>query len=258
MDDTVNAASIAGPEPSPGNTDIIGQPAEYDFLWQRFGDGALRYRLFRADLVIEVKPEVISDALRALRDDFEPGYNYLSYITADHWIEEETPPPIKPPAFEIVYGLQAIPSPGTRLRLIVTIPDTPDASVPSVTDVYPAANWHEREIYDLFGIRFDGHPNLTRILTPETYPEHPLRRDFPHGGPELMEFQDRLIAQWNVAEERDYTGKFGDPWMSKIIEQQKGRISLKRVWDNADGSGEIELPGDVAHDEQKPAEGSEP
>lgn len=254
MNDSVNAASTAGPGNPPGRIDITPQspPAEFDFLKQQFGDRVLRYDRFREDLVIEVLPGVIPDALRALRDLFDPAYNYLSYITADHWIENTTPLHLKPPAFELVYGLQAIPFPGTRLRLVIIVPDAPGISVPSVTDIYPAADWHEREIFDLFGVKFDGHPNLTRILTPETYPEHPLRRDFPHGGPELMEFQDRLVAQWNVAEERDYTGKFGDPWITKILEQQKGRISLKRIWDTAGGSGELEPPGDIAHDEHKP------
>jgi len=191
-------------------------------------------------------------ALKMLRDECRPSYNYLSYVTADHWIEPETPPPLEPPVFEIVYGLQALPSPGTRLRLVVDVPDTPDAAVPSVAEVHPGANWHEREVFDLFGVKFTGHPNLTRILTPETYPEHPLRRDFPHGGPALLEFHDRMVAQWNVAEERDYVGKFGDPWITKVVEQQTGRIGLERIGDQAGGSPEMELPGDIAHREESP------
>ena len=66
-----------------------------------------------------------------------------------------------------------------------------------------------------------------------------------------MEFQDRLVAQWNVAEERDYLGKFGDPWLQKIYEQQSGRISLKRIGNELTRGPEAELPGDVAQNEQK-------
>ena len=225
-------------------------PSEYTFLRRRFGDAVPRHMVLRGDTSVFVDAQVLRDALKALRDEHSPGYNYLSYVTAEHWIEPSTPKPLNPPIFQVIYGLQAIPSPGTRLRLIVNLPDTPDASVPSVADIHPGAEWHEREVFDLFGIRFAGHPNLTRILTPETYPEHPLRRDFPHGGPGLLEFHDRLIAEWNVAEERDYSGKFGDPWLVKILEQQTGHISIRKVFDKAGEGREVESPGDAAQREQ--------
>lgn len=227
------------------------KPREFAFLKERFGDAVASYQVFRGDLSIRVDPASIVHVIRSLRDDFQPSYNYLSYVTADHWIESQTPGPAGPPLFMIHYGLQSIPSPGTRLRLIVTVKDTPDATVPSVTSVHEGANWHEREVFDLFGITFSGHPNLTRILTPETYEEHPLRRDFPIDGPGVIEFQDRLVAEWNVAEERDYLGKFGDPWIRKIQEQQSGRIYLKRLGDSFMHETEMELPGDIGYSEQK-------
>lgn len=68
-----------------------------------------------------------------------------------------------------------------RLRLEVTCPDS-DPHVPSVTDIWPAADWHERETWDMFGIVFDGHPALTRILMPDDWPGHPQRKDYPLGG----------------------------------------------------------------------------
>jgi NADH-quinone oxidoreductase subunit C len=227
------------------------QPPEFAFLSQRLGIHVLRFTTFRGDLSIAVDASVIVQALEALRDEFHPAFNYLSFITAEHWIEPQTPYPLEPPAFQVIYCLEALPGPGTRLLLTVAVKDTPDTSVPSVTTVYPSANWQEREVFDLFGIAFTDHPNLTRILTPETYPEHPLRRDFPLQGTELLEFQDRLVAEWNVAEERDYRGKFGDPWMLKVFEQQEGRISLKRIGDQLTHGPEAELPGDLAQSEQK-------
>jgi len=237
-DPTVSASS---------NVALGAESPEFAFLKQRFGQKALRCDIFRKEVIIAVDPGIIAGAILALRDDFNPQYNYLSYITAEHWIEPHTPPPLKPPIFLIIYCLRTLPSAGNCLRLVIVVPDTPDASVPSVTDVFPGANWHEREVFDLFGIAFEGHPNLTRILTPETYSEHPLRRDFPHGGPELQEFHDRMVAEWNVREERDYLGKFGDPWVAKIMEQQKGGISLKRIGEEVGGGRDIDLPGDIAH-----------
>jgi NADH-quinone oxidoreductase subunit C len=236
-----------------GPTSGTAPSEEVVFLRRRFGGKVLGHIVFRGDLSIRLDPSVIVDVLRVLRDEHEPSYNYLSYVTAEHWIERD------PPVFQIHYGLQAVPKPGTRLRLVVEVPDTPDAEVPSVTVVHPGANPHEREVFDLFGIKFAGHPNLTRILTPETYPEHPLRRDFPHSGPELTEFQDRLIAEWNVAEERDYTGRFGDPWVSRMWDAQKGHISLERLAKEAAPEKELTPPGDVAYGEggQKTEAGEE-
>lgn len=218
-------------------------PYEFSFLRSRFGNQVKSFTIFRDDLAIRLDRSSLVPALEALRDECNPSYNYLSYITADHWIER------KPPVFELHYGLQAVPRPGTRLRLVVEIPDTRSAAVRSATGVHPGANWHEREIFDLFGITFIDHPNLTRILTPETYPEHPLRRDFPHAGKALTEFQDRLIATWNVSEERDHLGKFGDPWISRLQEFTTGHISLKRLQTEVAPGVEMESPGEVVRKE---------
>jgi NADH-quinone oxidoreductase subunit C len=79
-------------------------------------------------------------------------------------------------------------------RVRVRIPvSSDDASLPSCTGLWPGANFMERECYDMFGIRFDGHPNLKRLLMPEGYGHHPLRKDFPHKGIE----PDRLYREWD-------------------------------------------------------------
>ena len=84
------------------------------------------------------------------------------------------------PRFEVVYLLHSIPN-NERLRLKVAAPSTA-ATVPSVCGVWSGANWYEREVYDMFGVRFEGHPDLRRILMPEYWEGHPLRKDFPvHG-----------------------------------------------------------------------------
>ena len=84
------------------------------------------------------------------------------------------------PRFELNYHLLSIPNRQTlRLRVWVA---GPDPVVDSLTPVYPTANWHEREIFDLFGVRFDGHPDLRRILLPDDWEGYPLRKDYPVEG----------------------------------------------------------------------------
>jgi len=90
----------------------------------------------------------------------------------DHFGEE--------PRFEVVYELYSM-AHGTHLRLKIPVSED-SCEAPTVTDIWPTANWHEREIYDMMGIRFTDHPDLRRILMWEGYPYHPLRKDFPLEG----------------------------------------------------------------------------
>lgn len=104
-----------------------------------------------------------------------PGleYNFLSDLTAVDWgLEAE-------PRFEVVYQLY---STRHRHRIRLKVPVNDGEGVPTVTSVWKTANWHERETYDMFGIRFDGHPDLRRILMADDYEGHPLRKDFPLRG----------------------------------------------------------------------------
>jgi NADH-quinone oxidoreductase subunit C len=107
---------------------------------------------------------------RALRDRPELGFDFLAEITAvDYWPRE--------PRFELVYILVSI---ANKLRLRVKVRlDGADAHVATVCDVWPAANWLEREVWDLFGIVFDGHPDPRRLLMPEDWEGFPLRKDSP-------------------------------------------------------------------------------
>jgi NADH-quinone oxidoreductase subunit C len=116
-------------------------------------------------------PEHIAEACRTLRDEFE--FNFLSDETAsDYWPEEG-------PRFHVVYQLY---SHRHNLRLCLRVPLNGDyPSLPTIVDLYPNANWFEREIWDMFGIRFDGHPDLRRILMPYDWEGYPLRKDYPLG-----------------------------------------------------------------------------
>lgn len=122
---------------------------------------------FRDELTLLVPRESIVEALSRAR---EQGFLLLTDLTALDRHPEEL-------RFEVVYLLTA-PAPPSRLRL-KTRASGDDPVVPSAVDVYPGANWLEREVFDMFGIRFDGHPDLKRILMPDDWEGHPLRKDFP-------------------------------------------------------------------------------
>ena len=128
---------------------------------------------FREELTITVPRADLLRVAAFLRDDPQLQFTFLSDLTATDHIPME-------PRFAVVYHLLSIPHRQTmRLR---TWTEGANPVVPSVTTVWPTANWHEREVFDLFGIRFEGHPDLTRLLLPLDWEGHPLRRDYPTGG----------------------------------------------------------------------------
>jgi NADH-quinone oxidoreductase subunit C len=125
------------------------------------------------ELVCQVKKEAILDALRLCRDEVDLRYEMLADASATHY------PVGKDFAFSVVYHLTSI-SRRKRLRLRILIPE---GFVPaSACEVYPSANWMEREIYDMLGIRFANHPDMTRILCPEDWEGYPLRKEYPTVG----------------------------------------------------------------------------
>ncbi|RME07304.1 MAG: NADH-quinone oxidoreductase subunit C [Anaerolineae bacterium] len=132
--------------------------------------------VFRGEHTLLLKPTQIVDACRKLRDEFD--FNVLSGITAvDYWPEEEI-------RFHVVYQLYSL-AHNLTLRLRALVPGT-NPSVPTIEGVYPNANWYEREVWDMFGIRFEGHSDLRRILMPYEWEGHPLRKDYPLGYEEVQ------------------------------------------------------------------------
>ena len=127
---------------------------------------------FRGEKTLSIKPESLKDVARFCRDEL--GFDYLIDISSlDHFGEF--------PRYEMVYELCVL-SAGQHLRLKSLVPDEDEPIVPTVSDIWPTANWHEREVYDMMGIRFEGHPDMRRILMWEGYPFYPLRKDFPLEG----------------------------------------------------------------------------
>ena len=130
-------------------------------------------RAFRDELTVVVPREHLRRVCEFLRSDPELQFAFLSDITGvDRF-------PIEP-RFEVNYHLVSL-ARRERLRLKVGVAGS-DPVVESVISIWPGADWHEREIFDLFGVRFDGHPDLRRILMPDNWEGHPLRKDYPVEG----------------------------------------------------------------------------
>jgi NADH-quinone oxidoreductase subunit C len=127
----------------------------------------------RDEMTIYVERSAIRHAVALLKDDPNCPFNYLSDITCVDWHPSE-------PRFEVIYHLLSIPH-KERVRVKVKLSGE-NPALDSVTSVWPGANYFEREVFDLFGIRFNGHPYLRRILMPENWEGHPLRKDYPVEG----------------------------------------------------------------------------
>lgn len=119
---------------------------------------------------VVIPADRLLDAGRYLRDRAEFRFSLLADMTAVDWLPRN-------PRFEVVYHLVSIER-RARLRLKTLVP-ADVAALPTVADIWPAAGWLEREIWDMFGIAFDGHPDLRRLLMPEDWEGHPLRKDYP-------------------------------------------------------------------------------
>ena len=128
---------------------------------------------FRGETTIVVPPELLRATAERCREDAKLQYNFLTDATC----VDRTP---AEPRFELNYHLVSIPR-REKVRLRVWVSGK-DPVVDSLVPLWPGANWLEREIFDLFGIRFNGHPDLRRILLPDDWEGHPLRRDYPVEG----------------------------------------------------------------------------
>jgi NADH-quinone oxidoreductase subunit C len=137
-----------------------------------FPGGVSEVREALGEITVLVEPASITEIALAMKD--EHGFDLLADLCGvDRGPEED-------PRFEVNYHLFSTTHYG-RIRLKVRVPED-DASVPTVTGIWATANWHERETFDLFGIRFDGHPDLRRILLPSDFDGHALRKDYPLRG----------------------------------------------------------------------------
>lgn len=145
-------------------------------LNDRFSAGVLAVVEHRGETTVTLDVASLVEACRALRDAPTLRYSLLEDITAVDWPERE-------PRYDIVYQLVSIETLASiRLKAQVGGEDDPDPELPSVIGVWPAADWFELEIYDLFGVRFSGRDDMRRILMPSDWVGHPLRKDYPVTG----------------------------------------------------------------------------
>ena len=139
-------------------------------LSAKFGENVVGTKEFRGEQTINVKLGVLLEVLAAAKK--EMGYEMIIDISSlDHFGED--------PRFEMVYELASLDD-SKHLRVKAKVSE--EEEVPTATDIWLGADWHEREVYDMMGIRFSGHPDLRRILMWEGYPFYPLRKDFPLAG----------------------------------------------------------------------------
>lgn len=137
-------------------------------LQAKFSHAIREVTEFRGETTLLVKVASLVNICRALKE--EHGFNYCADICgADRFTDDER--------FEVIYNLTNL-NKHWRIRLKVRVSEE-NPVVPSVTSIWPAANWHERETYDMYGVRFAGHPDLRRMYMPEDFEYYPLRKDFP-------------------------------------------------------------------------------
>ena len=152
------------------------------YLADRLGPAVLSWQLTLGELSVEIDREQLLSTLEFLRDDPNCRFGCLIDICGVDYPERER-------RFDVVYHLL---SPWQNRRIRVRVKTDEATPVPSAVTVFPAANWFEREAYDLYGILFSGHPDLRRILTDYGFEGHPLRKDFPLTGFVELRYDDEL------------------------------------------------------------------
>jgi NADH-quinone oxidoreductase subunit C len=133
-------------------------------------DAVLDATFDRDELTLTIAKDQIRAAAAVVQ---QAGYNFLEDVTCVDWYPSE-------PRFHVVYHIVSF-SLKQRVRLVAPV-DSVDPTIDSITPVWPSANFYEREVWDLFGVRFNAHPNLRRIMMPEEWDGHPLRKDYPVEG----------------------------------------------------------------------------
>ena len=153
------------------------------------GDEAVQGTDFhREQATLLVEPQRINDVLRYLRDEDDDPWGFLASVHGADYLPEE-------PRLGVHYQLLSMER-RDRLNVKVRV-GVDDPRVPTVTDLWPTANFQEREVYDMFGVTFEGHEDHRRILMPEDYEGFPQRRDFPMGGePVIYTFNEHELPRW--------------------------------------------------------------
>jgi NADH-quinone oxidoreductase subunit C len=151
-------------------------------------DAVVGTAYYRGAATLEVKPPAVHDVIQFLMREAKEPYDFVASIHGCDYFPNE-------PRLAVHYQLLSrvrVDRLGVKTRMGVD-----EAEVPTVTDIFPGANYDEREVFDMFGVVFTGHPDMRRILMPEDYVGHPQRRDFPIGGEEVIfTFNENQMPRW--------------------------------------------------------------
>ena len=147
---------------------------ELERAFPEFNDAIEKVVVDRGELTLHIKREKLFDVAKKLRDTESLRFEMCMGVNGVHYPED------KGRELHAIYPLLSL-THNRRIRLEVSVPES-DPHIPSLVEVWGGNNWHERETWDMFGIIFDGHPALTRILMPDDWPGHPQRKDYPLGG----------------------------------------------------------------------------
>jgi NADH-quinone oxidoreductase subunit C len=152
------------------------------YLQSKHAEALLPQRDINTNLFhVSIHPSHLKAVVKDLKENSDLSFTYLNDLTAVDWLGKRSP------RFELVYLLRS--PKNNHFRMQIRVPVEEGDTVPSITDVFVGANWPEREVFDLMGIEFSGHPQMERLIMPDNFIGHPLRKDFPLEGPG----QDYLI-----------------------------------------------------------------
>ncbi|HEX9443822.1 MAG TPA: NADH-quinone oxidoreductase subunit C [Candidatus Binatia bacterium] len=182
--------------------------ATLEEIRQKLGAALLDSHAFRGDETVVVRREGLLETFRRLKEDPGLGFDFLSDLTAVDYLGK------KEPRFEVVYHLLAL-AKSRRLRVKVPVAES-EPEVDSLTPLWRGADWLEREVWDMYGIRFRGHPDLRRILLYEEFRGHPLRKDYP------------VNQRQPLVPERPLAGTFVDAKSDNKLLQLKQQLERKR------------------------------
>jgi len=210
------AAPAAPPPAAAPKANPLTQPvpsAAVDRIKEKFADQVIEIGYYAGEATVKLKQERVEEIWRFLRDEKELGFDFLSNLTALHW-------PERPKPFELVYHLYSIPK---RQRINLKLDVGENELAPTACSVWPTANWHEREVFDLFGIRFHGHPDLTRILMTDDWVGYPLRKDYPLEGKPEDHLQLRQVTTAEHVYTFDQSSIKGFGWKKEVEKTGEGR-----------------------------------
>ena len=178
------------------------------YLRERFAGRILATHVFRGDETVVIPREGLREIFSFLKEDAKLDFNFLTDITAVDYLGK------KEPRLEVVYHLYSLRA-KHRLRVKVPVPEQ-DPVVDSLVPLWKGANWLEREVWDMFGIRFNGHPDLRRVLLYEEFQGHPLRKDYP------------VNQRQPLVPERELQGTFVDQRSDNKLLQLQQKSASKR------------------------------